>query len=135
MVLAIDSFFAFVVAIIFSIILISLFEKRGPGPFAGFLFFFVVLFLSVWAVGIWITPFGPSLWGGHWLMFVLLGAILTLFLAAVIPSRQKKKVLDLNPPEEKRAIEVAETAFGLFFWIFILVLLGAIISRYVLWAV
>lgn len=133
MVPAIDILCAFVTAIAFSLILVTLFGKKGPGPIAGFLFFFIVLFFSVWAIGIWITPFGPSLWARSWLVFVLVGAIFTLFLAALIPSRPREKVLDLERPEENRAEEAVQTAFGFFFRIPILVLLGAIVMRYLWW--
>ena len=108
----VDLGIALVVAIVFSRVLISLFNKQGPGPLSGFVFFVIILFLFVWAIGIWFLPFVPPLWGRYCVAFILVGAIFTLFLAAVIPTKSKEKVLDLQPPEQKRAAEVWRTAFG-----------------------
>lgn len=129
----IDLVFALLVAVGFSLVLVNVFNIRGPGPLSGLPFFIVVLFLSVWAVGIWIIPVGPVLLGRSWLTFVLVGAIFTLFLAAVVRSVPKKRVLDLAPPEEKKTNRIVEQAFGVFFWLLMIVLLGIIVARYFLW--
>lgn len=129
----IDILFALIVASAFSTVLISLFGKRGPGPLSGFPFFFVVLFFTVWAAGVWLTPFGPLLRGTALVTYVMVGAIVTLIIAAVVPEQRERRVPDLQPPEEKQTAEAVETAFGFFFRVLILVLIGIIISRYVWW--
>lgn len=45
----------------------------------------LVLFLFVWAGGVWVTPFGPEAGGIYWLPYVVVGLLAALVLAAATP--------------------------------------------------
>jgi hypothetical protein len=122
-----------VLAASLSLILIVLFRRRGPGPWAGFFFVFSILFLAIWAGGIWLLPIGPPLWGESWLSFVLVGLVFALLLAVALPSRKRPATLDLQRPEVKAASDAVELVFGLFFYLLLIVLIVAIVGRYYTW--
>lgn len=107
--------------------------KRGSRK--GLFWLFVILFLATWAGGVWMRPFGPVLWGIHWLSFLLIGGVVALILAAAQskPSPQgRQETIDLlERMEQKREVgEIVWITLSLFFWILVLTLLGAIASRY-----
>lgn len=132
MVVAIDVLTALVLALVFSLILRFPFERRGPGPLSGLVFFFLLFLFSIWALGVWLKPAGP-MGLAQGLVFLIVGAIFALFFLMLVPRSDDRKVLNLLPPQEKRAAAAAETTLGLLFWLLILVLLGAIIVRYTWW--
>lgn len=122
---------ALLIASIFASLLVGLLGRRGPGPFSGLLFFLLLLFLAVWAGGIWITPVGPVAWGVSWVTFLVLGLVFSMLLAAAIPPIKPRSLKRHKPsPEETVAAEAAEIAVDFFFWILIFVLLATIVSRY-----
>jgi len=54
-------------------------------------------------------------------------------LAALTSPRPRRTTVELvNPEEEHKEDEAIETAVGFSFWILVLVLIAAIVSRYVL---
>lgn len=130
-----DLLFAFVVALVLALILIPLTAshrgREGTSAGGAILFFFLILFLATWAGGLWLEPMGPTLWGGYWLPFLLVGFFVALLLAATAePSRHR--------PLEKRELPTAETqeaataamVFGVMFWVLLLALLAAVIAAY-----
>jgi len=126
----IDMLFAFVIALIVAGILTSGFGRRGPGPLSGFIFFFVMLFFFIWALGIWIEPVGPMVGGVPWLTFAMVGLVAALLLAAVTtPGRTQRNVPET--PVETAAEEAAvATVFTVFFWLLLIALLFAIVVNY-----
>jgi hypothetical protein len=101
--------------------------RRGPGPAAGFLFFFVLLFLFTWAGGLWLVPAAGTSWA-RWITFPVVGLFVLLILAALIPPIPKR---DVPPsPEAQVAAEETSLVMGVFFWILLLGLLAAVISYY-----
>jgi len=123
----VDLVFAFLAALLLSLLFTAGF--RRPADWANFLIFFVVVFLAAWAGGVWLTPFGPAVWGVYWLPFLLVALVIALILAALVPNR---------PPRSRRQAELqaeeaaeAETALSVFFWILMVVLLIGIIVHYV----
>ncbi|MFO7893117.1 MAG: hypothetical protein R6U63_05250 [Longimicrobiales bacterium] len=95
------------------------------GPWGGFVWFFLVVFLTAWAVGLWVEPVGPALWGAAWVP-ILFGALFVALLVAAIPPRPARPA-DVAEPD---AVGTA-AAVGLFFWLLVVILLIAIIFAYV----
>jgi len=78
------------IAISISLVLSALFVlviQRGERR-TGFFWLFVVVFLVTWAGGVWLRPFGPTLWGVCWLGFLLAGLFILLLLAIFIPEKR-----------------------------------------------
>ena len=82
-------------------------------------------------------PFGPVLWGIHWLTFLLIGAIVALIIAAAQsksePHGRQETIAMLERMEQEREAEKAVWAtLTVFFWVLVLTLLSVIVIRYVL---
>lgn len=56
---------------------------------AGFMLFFLIVWLATWGVGSWMAPYGPMAYGVPWLSFLLIGLIVALIAAASLPSRRR----------------------------------------------
>lgn len=123
-----DLLFALVIAILLTALFGLLFRRMAMGT--GLLLFFLVLFLASWAGGVWLTPFGPPLFGVSWLSFLFIGLFVALILTALIPPVRPPRTL-----EEARvqAETEAETTFiiDIFFWILLLGLLVVIVITYI----
>lgn len=130
----IDLFFALIVAIIAVLVLSMALGWERPsreGPAAGLLFLFIILFLFIWAGGVWVTPFGPPMWGSYFLTFLFVGIIIVLLLAAAAPPRRRRVMTPNEARQEAEAEEAAAAAFGVFFWILLIVLIVALIVSYI----
>lgn len=125
-----DLVVAFLVALLLSSILFLGFRRAGP--WASFLFLFLVLFLATWAGGIWLMPFGRPLGGVYWLPFLMVGIVFALLLAAVVPEdRNEESTIKLVTEEEKKEQERStRRTVGLLFWLFVGVLVFAIVLHY-----
>ena len=115
--------------------LFALAVRRG-GRKRGLSWLFLIIFLATWAGGIWLRPFGPSLWGIHWLTFLMVGLILALILAASAPRQPPKgrqETLDMleRIEKEKEMKQFAYLTLNTFFWVLLLALLGAIVIGYI----
>jgi len=109
--------------------------KRGLRK--GLFWVFLILFLSTWAGGVWMKPFGPAVWGIHWLSFLLVGVVVALVLAVARPrpkpQGRQQTIEMLERMEQKREVEQAAwITLTIFFWVLVLTLLSAIIFRYVI---
>ena len=119
---------AVVVALLFTLLFV-LSGSRGPWDSAWTLF--LVLFLALWATGLFINPLGPVYWGIAWVPLISVGLLLAILFMAVTPSRRRRRLKDSKIVEVKNP-EDADTALagitlGLFFWLLILLFLVAII--------
>jgi len=127
---------AILVALLGPIVLLPIISGRpkrnGDSVATSVLFFFLILFFATWAGGVWIRPFGPSMWGAYWLPFVLVGVFVAMLLAAATePARRDRARQHIEAPTETPVgTAVAMTAFGMFFWSLIIGLLVAVIARY-----
>jgi len=127
------------IAISISLVLSALFVlviQRGERR-TGFFWLFVVVFLVTWAGGVWLRPFGPTLWGVCWLGFLLAGLFILLLLAIFIPQkpvRGRRETLDmLEKVARKRELDTfTYITLGVFFWILLAALIIAIMFRYLL---
>jgi hypothetical protein len=109
----------------------------GAGRRTGLIWLFLIILLATWAGGVWLKPFGPTLWGIHWLAFLLVGLVVFLFLIIVLPRkapRGRHETLDMldRIEQEKELEEVAYITLSIFFWILLSVLIIAIVLRYVI---
>lgn len=116
-----DLVLALIVAMAFTVLLVGVFRWRHParqGPWAAFLFLFGVLFLAVWAGGVWLTP-------GSLIAFGITGLLVTLLVVTLAPAR-------LPGHRQRDVLEASDEGaiFGLFFWFLLTALLLAIILGY-----
>lgn len=81
-----DVVFALVIALALAVTFAIVMNR--PGPWASFLSFFAVMFLAVWAAGLWLTPTGPEAYGVSWLSMLTVGLIVGLLLAASGPAAE-----------------------------------------------
>ena len=125
-----DLLFALFFALLFTAVFSGIFQNRGP--WASIPLFFIIIFLSTWAIGAWLSPFGPGLWGGFWLPYFLMGLVVSLLLAASVVSGTKRETTIELVDTKARAKErkLALTTLGVFFWILVAVLIILITARY-----
>ena len=99
--------------------------QRRERVLSGLIFFFLILLLPIWAGGAWLGPMGPTIFGMSALPFLVVGLGVTLLLVAVTPSLR-------NHDQDSQAVEVSPfNAFGPFFFIFLLLFMLVIASKYV----
>jgi hypothetical protein len=125
--LFVDLLVALLVGIVLTIVFAALF--RNTGPWGAWWAFLLIVVLATWAGGLWITPFGPPIWGYTWLPFLLVGVFFALLIAAATPVPRRP----LNRVERGKAQEAAAetaTALGIFFWVLIVGLGIAIVLAY-----
>lgn len=132
----IDLLFAFIVAIIFSSTLSVIFrsDDKSEIGLSFFLIFLIILGLT-WTIGIWITPFGPSLLGSFWLPFVFVGFLIFLLIAAIIPANRNSspKIKMKRTDEVKNSQSIKDkNDIKLILSILFIVLIFAIIMHYAL---
>jgi hypothetical protein len=123
-----DLLFVLVITVLLTVLFGLLF--RGMRMGLGLYLFFLVLFLATWAGGLWITPFGPTLFEVSWLPFLLVGLFFTLLLIVLVPPARTPQTF-----EEARVQASAETEaviiIDIFFWVLMIGLLIAIAAAYV----
>ncbi len=128
-------FLDFLFALGISLLLVLLFSAlfRDRTPWGSFWLFLLIVVLLTWAGGIWVDPFGPTLFEVAWLPFLIIGVFVIILLAATIPARP--------PATRPEAIERAREAeaagsvlagLTIFFWILIVFSLVAILLAYIL---
>jgi len=97
---------------------------RFQSPWKSGWALFAVLFLAIWAGGIWVAPFGPGIWNIYWLPFLLMAVLFAVLIAAIAPPH-----VHTLAEEHEREREI-ELGLGLFFWVLIGGLVLAIVLRY-----
>lgn len=125
-------------ALIVALILSGLFAfaTRRRGQRTGILWIFMILFFATWAGGVWIRPFGPTLFGIHWMMYLLIGLILALIMAASgrhrAPRGRRETLNMLDEVKEEHEMEqFTYITLSMFFWVLLLSLIAAVVIRYV----
>jgi len=121
-----------VIALVFSFILVSILGWQWPGRRSwgpSFFLLFIILLLATWAGGLWLAPFGPMLAGVYWLPFVIVGLLIALIMAAIVPPRRRPQTRR-EALEQADARQAEEAAIGGFFWVAVVLLVVGIIIRY-----
>jgi hypothetical protein len=108
---------------------------RREGRRTGLVWIFLIIFSATWAGGIWIRPFGPSLFGIHWLKFLFAGMIFALFLAVSVPRvppRDRHETLNMleRIERDRKLKRITYSTLSLSFWILLASLITIIIIRY-----
>ena len=133
--LFLELFAALTVALVLSALFALATWRRGARK--GLFWLFFILFLATWAGGVWMRPFGPMLWGIHWLTFLLVGALVALILAAARsspkPQGRQETIEMLERMKQEREVEqITWVTLTIFFWVLVITLLIVIVFRYVM---
>ena len=124
-----DLLTAFVLTII---IMLPFYFLGRVGPWEGWIWFALLLFLFTWAGGAWVRPYEPVSAGYAWLPFLFFGLFFALLLAAAVPPRpprNRKEALQ-QARAENEAEQVTAVTLGFFFWMLLAGLILALILRY-----
>ena len=117
----------------FSLVLLFSFLFRDRMPWGSFWVFLLIVVLVTWAGGIWIGPFGPTVFDVAWLPFLIVGIFITLLLAATVPARPRPPTPRTETIEEAHRTEPAASALAgltLFFWLALILTIAVIILAY-----
>jgi Ca2+/Na+ antiporter len=123
-----------VVALVLCVIFALITRKRARRT--GFVWFFLFVLMATWAGGVWIRPFGPAISDVRWLQFLAIGLLVVLMFALFAPSRPPLgRQETLNQLEEiahqKELTKVTYITLGIVFWVILVILIIAIIVRYI----
>ena len=122
-----DLLFVLLITLVLTAIFVVGFRRQRTGQIIAM--FFVILFLATWAVGLWIVPVGPKVFGVPWVSYLIAGLLMALLLTALVPLAKSRRAKDETTAEsEEKTVAIA--VFDLFFWILIIALIAAIILRY-----
>ena|SRR6056297_3623414 len=124
-----DLLTAFILTII---IMVPFYFLGRVGPWEGWIWFALLLFLFTWTGGAWVRPYGPASPGYTWLPFLFFGLFFALLLAAAVPPRPPRNRREAVRQARKanEAEEFTAVALGIFFWILLVGLILALILRY-----
>jgi hypothetical protein len=120
------------VDLVFVLIIVSLAAvglsvgRLRPGPWPAAVWFFLLLFFGTWALGAWLQPIGPTLWGTRWVPYVIAAVGISLLLAAATVLHADRDAI--HSAEERVALQVTTRAY---LWAAIAVSVVAIALRYV----
>lgn len=124
-------------ALIFAFVLSGLFAltTRRSLQRPGFIWLLLIVFLVIWAGGIWLKPFGPSVGGIPLLPFLLVGIVFVLILAVStprLPPRGRNETIDMleRIEREKKLDQLTYIYLRVVFWVLFLLLIAAIIIYY-----
>jgi hypothetical protein len=100
------------------------------------LFVFLLLFLPIWAGGIWLAPVGPAVFGIQVLGYLVVGLLIALVIAALIsfPKRANSQTPEGERLPSERVLARGYSCTGsFFFWVFLTLMILVIFSRYWWW--
>lgn len=123
--------YALIFALFFASLLAYSFNRKGPGPLDGLLFFLLIIFMFSWAIGSWLSPVGPVHYGVPWLGYLFLAFMAMLLLGVLLPPHKPpykgkdESVSDYELFEKNATAYPIGISFGIFFWVMIVVLLVA----------
>jgi len=126
-----DLAFAFVIGFLLVLLFSLLFRDRMP--WSSFWIFLLIVVLVTWAGGLWITPFGPTIFDVAWLPFLIVGIFITILLAATVPVRTAPPATRKETTKEARRTEPSSSSLAgltLFFWLALILTIAVIILAY-----
>ena len=101
--------FAFLLSILMGWVFAFFLKIRGPwNRVWAFIF---VMFLAIWAAGLWFTGIGPQIANVSWVPMIFVGLLVALIMASMTPPYRK---------------EIPDKPFGIYFYVMILSFLVAI---------
>ncbi len=110
---------SFVFALLFAILLPSIFRRHGPGPLRGIVLYFLIIFLFTWAIGSWLTPLGPVAFNTSWTGYLVIAFLIMILIGVLVPPHptNKQALKDTARQTEKRraGTNFAGFSFGVFF--------------------
>jgi hypothetical protein len=109
-------------ALLVTFLILLIFSAFSKRPMAGLWIFFLIIFLATWTGQLWITPFGPVVWGIAWIPLFIVALFFSFLIFALLPP-----VAVVTKAEENKEEERAAIVFGTFFWIMLILLIIAII--------
>ena len=123
------------IALLIGLLLVLLFSAllRNRVPWGSVWIFLLIVFLVTWAGGIWIGPFGPTIFDVAWLPFLIVGIFITVLLAATVPPQSAPPKPKKETIEQARRTEPAQSALSgltLFFWLSLVLTIIVIILAY-----
>ena len=92
--------------------------------------FFVVIFLASWGDGLWLRPYGPTVYGVYWFPFLVVALVVSLILIAFIPRRPPQNTQEAREQIERR--RTLESMFSVFLVILVVVLILSVVLGYTL---
>lgn len=118
-------------AALIGLILTALFVLgfRRKGPWSSGIVFFLIVFLTSWAIGKLASPVGPHILGVYYLPYFAAALVVALLLAAAMPVRlhhYRRKIVEGEQGEPS----TFEKVFDGFFWVFLFALLMLIVLGY-----
>ena len=88
------------------------------------LFFALILFLTVWAVGVWVPLGGPVAFDVPWLWLLFVALLVFLLIAAMRPTAADDgKAATLEPGE------AAAVGAGISFWLLVMLLFAMVLAN------
>jgi hypothetical protein len=123
-----------IAALIIGFLLVALFSAlfRNQVPWGSFWIFLLIVFLVTWAGGLWIGPFGPTLFDVAWLPFLLVGLFVTILLVATVPPRPTRTPMTVEQARKTEAERAAMAGLTIFFWIALIFTIVAIVLGYII---
>lgn len=116
---------AIIVSFIFTLIVGKGIKQFAYAEFIGL---FLLIFLATWAGGLWIEPVGPVMWGVSLAVFIVVGGLVALIVAATLPTPRHRK--EHAAPTGGPLDQIHQESFlNVFFFIIILTLVAAILYR------
>src|ERR1035437_6890015 len=119
-------------ALIIALLLTFIFSAlSGQGPWRALYLFFFIIFLVSWAEQLWVTPFGPVIWGISLLPLIFVAVIFSFLIIALSPppnpptTPADNKTVSEPEPEDESVF-----AMGMFFWLLIVTLITSIAIGY-----
>jgi cytochrome c biogenesis protein ResB len=90
----------------------------------------LVIFLATWGGGLWLRPYGPTLYGVYWFPFLVVALVVSLILITFIPRQPPHSTSEAMEQIERR--RTLESMFSVFLIVLIVVLVLAVVFGYVL---
>jgi hypothetical protein len=100
------------------------------GPWGRIWAFFLIIFLVIWAAGLWIRPAGLVSFGVAWVPLFFVGVIFALIVSAAAPPSNRKTIQDSRKVDPEAGQKPSVVAFSIYFWMVMLILVVAIVVGY-----
>lgn len=121
-----DFLIALIIAIFFTIVLAVSGQKHRS--WVKILAIFLIILLTSWAGGVWITPVGPTFSGIYWISYFIIALILALIMEVVSTLHAAPSKIDKKENQKKE--ESLEILLSISFFILLIVIIIIIIAGY-----